>query len=98
MDLNVEDDFEAKSVKLQLDIEHTYVGDLYIELAHEDGFSVTIREKGTGGSAHDINELIDVPELAGKTIGGEWSLLVSDNARIDEGTVKRWALVVEAAE
>lgn len=98
MDLNVEDDFEAKSVKLQLDIEHTYVGDLYIELAHEDGFSVTIREKGTGGSAHDINELIDVPELAGKTIGGEWSLMVSDNARIDEGTVKRWALVVEAAE
>lgn len=89
----------ATSVAVEVDITHTYVGDLILELTSPDGMSVALHDR-QGASSNDIRKRFDVhntPELlllAGTDIAGEWRLYVSDNARIDVGTLHGWALEI----
>lgn len=84
----------AKSVQVQLDIEHTYIGDLEVRLLGPD-IEIILRDR-EGGSADNIDALIEVPDLAGKQMGGEYVLHVIDHARLDAGKIIRWALLVDA--
>jgi M6 family metalloprotease-like protein len=86
------------SVKVTLDIAHTYVGDLRITLSSPWGDSIRLHELHQGGSSNDINVILDesdLPALAGlhgNSVQGEWQLFIQDLARFDVGTINRWAL------
>jgi hypothetical protein len=89
--LTVAETRTATTVWLNVDITHTYVGDLEIVLKKDDGFEKVVRSK-EGGSADDIHTQIEVKELAGKALAGAYTLVVRDTARIDTGKLVRWGL------
>jgi hypothetical protein len=81
-----------KELSVELDVSHSYIGDLVVQLQH-GGKTVTLHNKA-GGSSDDIKKTFAVPGFKDAERGGEWKLIVSDQARADTGTLNRWALVV----
>ncbi len=81
------------SVKLTLDIKHTYRGDLRVVLAH-DGRAVTLHDR-TGGYEDDLVLTgVELPAFAGAALAGDWTLTVSDHASYDTGTIQSWSLEI----
>lgn len=78
------------TIEVELDLSHSYVGDLQIELAH--GGKVVGLWNRQGGGSDDIRTSFPSNDFAGQDAGGRWELRVIDHARLDEGRVNRWAL------
>ncbi|MFF7855498.1 S8 family serine peptidase [Streptomyces sp. NPDC007904] len=76
---------------VEVDITHTYIGDLQVQLIAPDGTAYTLKSYGTGGSADDINTTYTVNASA-ETADGTWKLRVGDNAARDTGRINGWAL------
>ena len=99
--LTIEEDGIAISVEVEVDITHSYIGDLSIQLNSPDGIAVNLHAR-QGASSNNINKRFDVHNtaelqmLAGSEISGEWSLLVADHARIDIGSLNHWTLHIIA--
>jgi M6 family metalloprotease-like protein len=85
------------SVEVDIDISHTYRGDLRVALTSPSGATVVLQERA-GGRQDDINRTFDSMStpglrfLTGGPIQGSWALGVQDLAPIDEGTLNSWAL------
>ncbi|MEZ4470498.1 MAG: proprotein convertase P-domain-containing protein [bacterium] len=91
--LTIDETVIGSAVKVQLDIKHTYIGDLKITLTNGTGEDIVLHAN-EGGSADDINTLVEVGDLVGVDLKGDWTLKVVDNARIDTGRVLRWGFIV----
>jgi len=97
--VTVEREGIASSVAVEVDITHSYVGDLVLELVSPDGNSIALHDR-QGASSNNIQKRFDMhntPELlllTGTDITGEWRLYVSDNARVDVGTLHGWVLEI----
>ena len=83
----------ATSVSVAVDISHTYIGDLVVDLIAPDGTARTLHDR-TGGSANDIGQTY-APDLGGTGIAGDWILRVSDRAGGDTGTLNSWTLTID---
>jgi subtilisin-like proprotein convertase family protein/subtilisin family serine protease len=85
------------SLKVEVDITHTYIGDLRVSLTAPSGKNVELHNRN-GGNADDLKRTYDLSTtpglgiLVGDLSRGEWKLLVQDLARLDRGTLNRWAL------
>ncbi|WP_217141220.1 S8 family peptidase [Streptomyces sp. AC627_RSS907] len=79
------------SLAVEVNIVHTYIGDLQVQLVAPDGTAYTLKSYGTGGSADDINTTYTV-NASSETANGTWKLRVSDNASRDTGRIDAWAL------
>ncbi|MBK9033957.1 MAG: proprotein convertase P-domain-containing protein [Myxococcales bacterium] len=78
---------------LTLDLEHTYKGDLRIDLYTPAGEAVEVFD-GSGGGTNDVRGAFPV-DLPAKTTGvGTWRLVVSDHAALDAGTLTAWKLTL----
>lgn len=86
----VDDNPSIAGLTVQVDITHTYIGDLRVVLSH-DGTDYTVHERA-GSGADDIHETFTVPAFDGKAAGGVWTLRVSDHAGRDVGTLDGWTL------
>lgn len=74
-------------------IEHSYNGDLRIELVHPSGQRVTLKNNdGTPG--RDVVAEFEVEEFIALESAGTWELHVSDHAALDEGELIGWYLRV----
>jgi len=99
--MTLTDEFEITEVEIYVNIPHTYVGDLIVEITSPEGTTVRLHNR-TGGSANDLigwydSELgVDGPgslvDFADESTVGEWELWVSDNAGADVGTVVDWCV------
>ncbi|WP_432057168.1 S8 family peptidase [Streptomyces sp. bgisy022] len=78
-------------LSVEVDISHTYIGDLRVQLIAPDGTAYTLKSYGTGGSADDIRTTYTV-DASSETANGTWKLRVSDNAWWDSGRLNSWAL------
>ncbi|WP_406725686.1 S8 family peptidase [Streptomyces sp. GD-15H] len=76
---------------VDVDITHTYIGDLQVQLVAPDGTAYTLKSYGTGGSADNINTTYTV-NASSETANGTWKLRVSDRAWWDTGRLNGWAL------
>ncbi|MEU3143443.1 S8 family peptidase [Streptomyces sp. NPDC006999] len=76
---------------VEVDITHTYIGDLRVQLIAPDGTAYTLKAYGTGGSADDIDTTYTV-DASSETANGTWKLRVSDNYTYDTGRLNGWAL------
>jgi len=90
--IEVSDSATIGSLEVELDVTHTYVGDLRIALTH-DGVEEVLWDR-EGGGQDDIRATIQTESFRGQSTAGTWTLTVSDNANIDSGTLQSWALVV----
>jgi len=85
-------DATIDKLKLDLDLAHTYRGDLKVTLTSPSGKTAVISDR-TGGSTDDIKGSFDLSkEFAGEKTAGEWTLTVEDKAKRDTGTLKSWSL------
>ncbi|HZW19195.1 MAG TPA: M4 family metallopeptidase [Luteimonas sp.] len=73
-----------------VDISHTYIGDLKVDLIAPDG-SVYVLHNRTGGSTDNIDMTYTV-DLSGESLNGEWNLRVKDNGKGDTGTLNGWSV------
>ncbi|AKF81367.1 convertase [Myxococcus fulvus 124B02] len=89
--LDVADDAKVESLKLDLDIAHTYRGDLTVKLTAPSGKSAVVSSR-QGGSADDLKGSFDLTAFAGESTKGTWTLEVQDQAKGDTGTLKQWGL------
>ena len=86
-----------KDVIVGVQISHTFIRDLHVELVSPAGVSARLHDRA-GGSAHDIIQTYDrtnAPDLAslvGQAIHGDWALRIRDLEAADEGTLEKWSL------
>jgi subtilisin-like proprotein convertase family protein len=82
---------------VKLDITHTYIGDLVVDLVSPDNTSVLLHNR-SGGSVNNIIKTYTMmntsglQNLRGDSIGGDWKLHVSDHEGADQGKLNHWAL------
>lgn len=92
--ITIDQDADVESLKLNIDLTHTYKGDLVVKLTSPSGKTVTLSDR-QGGSADDIKGQFDLSAFAGEKTKGEWKLTIEDKARVDEGTLKSWGLDIQ---
>ncbi|MFE1413880.1 S8 family peptidase [Streptomyces sp. NPDC085524] len=78
------------TLSVPVDIKHTYIGDLKVDLVAPDGTVYTLHNRA-GGSADNIIKTFTVNASA-EVANGVWKLRVNDNANIDTGKIDSWAL------
>lgn len=94
--INVPDELAIGSLKVKVEIEHPYVGDLKVVLS-QGGTSVTLHDR-LGGGNDNLSVTYSPKEFDGTSAKGDWILTVSDLAGSDVGTVKSWTIYVAAAD
>ncbi|MFC0676569.1 M20/M25/M40 family metallo-hydrolase [Lysobacter korlensis] len=76
--------------KVAVNIVHTYIGDLKVDLIAPDG-SVYILHNRSGGSADNIATTYTV-NLSSEPLNGTWKLRVNDNYAGDTGRIDSWGV------
>ncbi|KUO04915.1 M4 family metallopeptidase [Streptomyces caeruleatus] len=79
------------NLQVAVDIVHTYIGDLKVDLVAPDGTAYTLKAYGTGGSADNLNTTYTV-NASSEAANGVWQLRVQDNAAVDTGYINSWKL------
>jgi subtilisin-like proprotein convertase family protein len=104
--LEVGDSSRVKSLAVEVDLKHTFIGDLVITLHPPDGIQVApvVLHNRRGGATKDLKKRYDVattPPLAGvagKKCNGTWTLQIEDKAARDFGTLVAFALELVFAQ
>lgn len=78
------------SLSVSVDIKHTYIGDLKVDLVAPDGTLYNLHNR-SGGSADNIIRTVAV-NASSEVANGVWKLRVNDNANADTGKIDSWAL------
>jgi subtilisin-like proprotein convertase family protein len=91
-----------KSVKVDIDLKHSYIGDLDVALVAPDGTQVKLHARGgrnardiTGTYGNGLRSVDDLAKLVGKAAAGDWKLKVVDLEGQDVGSLVSWGLQVE---
>jgi len=98
--VHVGDDKTIHDIRVTIDIEHTWVGDLVLRLASPAGPKAVLRDQ-EGGSQKNLKRTYDIasaPELAafvGESAQGRWTLEVKDNALRDTGDIISFGLELD---
>jgi hypothetical protein len=87
VDLAVEGVTGARALAVTVDIEHTWRGDLVVELLREGTLVKRLHDR-TGGSADNLQQTFTLTAAEVGTANGRWTLRVADTARLDVGTLK----------
>lgn len=78
---------------LDVQITHTWRGDLEISLIHPDGTSAILK-RADGDDGDDVNQRFEVPSFAGKGAEGTFTLVVVDTASQDTGRLNSAVLTL----
>jgi hypothetical protein len=88
-------------VEVYVNITHTFIGDLIVEIRSPEGTTVRLHNKG-GGSADNIIGWYDsalvvsspgaLSDFIGEDASGEWRIWVSDQGGYDVGTLNSWCV------
>ncbi|HJU39866.1 MAG TPA: proprotein convertase P-domain-containing protein [Tahibacter sp.] len=78
------------ALQVAVDIKHTYIGDLKVDLVAPNGTVFTLWNR-TGGSTDNIIQTFTVNASA-VAANGTWRLRVNDNASADTGKIDSWGL------
>src|SRR6185312_4871310 len=101
--INVLDAVTISSIKVGVDITHTWSADLRVTLITPWATVIELYPKGRGSDADDVKVTFDestVPALAtlrGRNAQGAWQLTVQDLAPADIGQLNHWSLEISAA-
>ncbi|WP_235869871.1 M20/M25/M40 family metallo-hydrolase [Veronia nyctiphanis] len=78
------------SASVRVNIQHTYIGDLSIDVLAPNG-DVFPLHSNTGGSADDIEKSYSI-DIKGIDTKGNWQLRVVDSAQYDVGKILSWSM------
>jgi subtilisin-like proprotein convertase family protein len=100
--ITVEDNGSINELRISVDISHTYIGDLRVDLIAPDGTSFVLHDN-EGGSSRDLvrtysaQQIPALRPLIGAPCAGEWRLRVVDQFRFDIGRVNSWRIAARLA-
>lgn len=89
----------VKEVNVEVDIEHSYIGDLLVDLVSPGGHTVRLHDQ-EGAWQDNLKRTYSpanypaLQTLSNAEMKGDWILQVRDTAREDEGTLKSWTLKI----
>lgn len=89
--IDIADDLSIRQLSVTLDVSHTAIGDLVVELVAPGGKRVTLHDRA-GGDGDDLRRTYTIGDFAGLSSAGPWRLVVSDHRRTEIGTLNRWEL------
>ncbi|MFE2814398.1 S8 family serine peptidase [Streptomyces nigra] len=79
------------ALKVDVDITHTYRGDLVVDLVAPDGSTYRLKSSSGSDSADDVRASYTV-NASTETADGTWKLRVRDTAAQDTGRINSWSL------
>ncbi|MGW8985915.1 S8 family peptidase [Streptomyces parvus] len=79
------------ALQVPVNISHTYIGDLKIDLVAPNGTVFNLKAYGSGGSSDNVVTTYTV-NASSVAANGTWKLRVSDNWTYDTGRINSWAL------
>ncbi|MFE9746538.1 S8 family serine peptidase [Saccharothrix saharensis] len=82
----------SATTTVQVDIVHTYIGDLIVDLVAPDGTVYNLHNR-SGGSTDNISRSYTV-NASSEAAAGTWKLRVRDQALFDTGYLNSWTLDV----
>ena len=100
--IDIDEEGTVTELRIQVNISHTYIGDLRVDLIAPDN-SVVVLHNNTGGSTDNITRTYSVRDtpalrpLLDKPIRGKWQLRVKDTFRLDIGRLNRWRIAARVA-
>ncbi|MGM1059145.1 S8 family peptidase [Saccharothrix sp. Mg75] len=80
----------SATTTVQVNIVHTYIGDLVVDLVAPDGSVYNLHNR-SGSSTDNINRSYTV-NASSETAAGTWQLRVRDAASLDTGYINSWTL------
>ncbi|PWW50899.1 S8 family serine peptidase [Actinokineospora spheciospongiae] len=80
------------TLKADVNITHTYRGDLVIDLIAPDGTAYRLKNSSSSDSADNVIASYTVAAAAGETANGTWKLQVRDIYSSDTGFINSWKL------
>ena len=92
----------VSNVLVNIDLQHTYIGDLQLALISPSGKQVTLHNR-QGGRTNNIQRrysIKDIPafiNLSGEPLQGDWHLIIYDLAAFDTGQLNTWELIIDAS-
>ncbi len=101
--LTISDHAEIADLNCFVDITHTYIGDLIVELKSPSGTKVRLHNRTLGGldniyTVYGSSTTPDGPgsmaDFIGEDAYGTWKLFMSDNAGSDAGILNAWTVEV----
>lgn len=90
--VSVDCEGEAASVSVTVDINHSYRGDLVIELVSPSGDTYTLKDSNPFDGANNVKETYTVD--ASGAAAGTWTLRVTDVYYGDTGSLNSWGVEV----
>jgi M6 family metalloprotease-like protein len=92
----------VRRIKVNIDISHTYIGDLLIELFSPTRRRAVLHSREGGADdnlivSFDSDRPGELSTLVGQPMQGNWVLNVSDREARDVGKLRRWSLELESA-
>jgi subtilisin family serine protease len=96
LNVSVAETAALKDLKVSVDIEHTYIGDLLVSIQPPPatGVSPIVLHNNIGGATDNLRKTYDkigetaLSSLVGKSPLGTWTLIVKDTARLDVGKIR----------
>ncbi|MEU4766790.1 S8 family serine peptidase [Actinosynnema sp. NPDC023794] len=82
----------SATTSVQVNIVHTYIGDLIVDLVAPDGSVYNLHNR-SGGGTDNINRTFTV-NASSEAAAGTWKLRVRDQAYLDTGYINSWTLDV----
>ncbi len=98
--IRVSDARTIADIEVELDITHSWTGDLTVQVAGPSGAIALLHER-SGQNADNIQRTFQIADTAslsafvGQTANGDWTLSAADHASQDIGKLNRWALIIK---
>lgn len=95
--IDIAENGTINELRVHVNISHTYISDLRVDLIAPDGSGVSLHNHG-GGPADDLVRTYsthDVPALRpllSRSIRGRWQLQVRDTVALDVGRMNEWGI------
>ncbi len=87
----------VETLLISLDISHTFIGDLLVELSAPSGNTVVLHNLEGGGDEDIFLISAPITGFERESISGDWTLFISDNAFFDTGFLNSWSLEIEGS-
>ena len=106
--IDINDAYCIGDIDIELDITHTYIGDLEVDVTSPSGTTVRLHDR-SGGGDDDLNMYYDeqggdmpdgpgsLSDWEGEIVTGTWRMDVTDNAGADTGSLDHWALKIASS-
>ena len=95
--IEINEDGRITDFRVQVDINHTFINDLRVDLIIPDGTGVVLHNN-SGGSAKNLVRTYSIQDfpalrpLLNRSIRGVWQLRVIDTFRLDVGRLNGWRI------